>query len=82
MPPPGRRVFRRTTVAALHPIRLLKSYRGYRAGTVIQATAGLAEHLVETGAGVREAQGTLLEAAAVRQAERAVAQPTVEARVP
>ncbi len=69
-------------MAALNPIRLLKSYRGYRAGTVIQATAGLAEHLVETGAGVREAQGTLLEAASVRQAERAVAQPTVEARVP
>lgn len=69
-------------MAALHPIRLLKSYRGYKAGTVIRATAGLAEHLVETGAGVREAQGTLLEAASVRQAERAVAQPTVETRVP
>jgi hypothetical protein len=48
---------------------------------VIQATAGLAEHLVETGAGVREAQGTLLEAAAVRQAERAVAGQIVETRV-
>ncbi len=66
-------------MAALHPIRLVKSYRGYRAGTVIQATAGLAEHLVETGTGVREIQGTLLDAAAARP-ERAVAVPAVETR--
>jgi hypothetical protein len=65
-------------VAALHPIRLLKSYRGYRAGTVIRATPGLADHLVETGAGVRDSQ-TMLDAAAARP-ERAVAVPTVETR--
>jgi|688.fasta_scaffold380063_2 hypothetical protein len=67
-------------MAALHPIRLLKSYRGYRAGTVIRATPGLAEHLVETGAGVRESQGSLLDAAVARP-ERAVAVPAVETRV-
>jgi hypothetical protein len=65
-------------VAELHPIRLIKAYRGYRAGTVIRATPGLAEHLVETGAGVRDLQ-TTLEAAAARP-ERAVAVPTVETR--
>ncbi len=65
-------------MAELHPIRLIKAYRGYRAGTVIRATPGLAEHLVETGAGVRDLQ-TTLEAAAARP-ERAVAVPTVETR--
>lgn len=78
MPPAGRRVSGGHTVATLHPIRLLKSYRGYRAGIVIQATAGLADHLVETGAGVREVQ-VFLEAAAARP-ERAVAVQAVETR--
>jgi hypothetical protein len=66
-------------VAELHSIRLIKAYRGYRAGTVIRATPGLADHLVETGAGVRDSQ-TMLDAAAARP-ERAVAVPAVETRV-
>lgn len=31
------------------PLRLLRSYRGYRSGEVIQATAGLAAALVASG---------------------------------
>jgi hypothetical protein len=64
-------------VAELHSIRLIKAYRGYRAGTVIRATPGLADHLVETGAGVRDSQ-TMLQA---ERPERAVAGQSVERRV-
>jgi hypothetical protein len=64
-------------VAELHSIRLIKSYRGYRAGTVIRATPGLADHLVETGAGVRDSQ-TMFQA---ERPERAVAGQSVERRV-
>lgn len=64
-------------MAELHSIRLIKAYRGYRAGTVIQATPGLAEHLVETGSGVRDSQ-TMLQA---ERPERAVAGQSVERRV-
>lgn len=73
-------VFPEDTVADLHPIRLLKSYRGYRAGVVIQATPGLAERLVEDGLGIRESQRSLLEEAGDRRTERAVAAPAVETR--
>lgn len=62
-------------MAELLEVRLLKSYRGYRAGTVIRATAGLAGHLVENGTGVLERQGSLLEAAGHKVHERAVQEP-------
>lgn len=65
-------------MSALHPIRLLKSYRGYRVGTVIYATPGLADHLVQTGAGVRDTQASLLESSG--RPERAVAANSVEVR--
>lgn len=62
-------------------VRLLKSYRGYRAGTVIRATAGLADHLVDNGTAVLERQASLLEAAGRQATERAVSQPpAVETR--
>lgn len=67
-------------MADLHPIRLVKAYRGYRAGAVIQATTGLAERLVEDGLAVREPQRSLLEQAGDRRTERAVAAPAVETR--
>lgn len=62
-------------MAALLEVRLLKAYRGYRAGTVIWATAGLADHLVDNGTAVREAQASLLPADGRHGHERAVAQP-------
>ncbi len=43
----------------MHTLRLLKSYRGYRAGSVIQATPRLAEFLVGNGTAVAEAQRSL-----------------------
>lgn len=64
----------------LHPIRLVRAYRGYKAGVVIQATAGLAERLVEDGLAVRETQRPLLDQAGDRRMERAVAAPAVETR--
>jgi hypothetical protein len=67
-------------VADLHPIRLVKAYRGYKAGAVIQATSGLAERLVEDGLAVRETQRPLLDQAGDRRMERAVAAPAVETR--
>lgn len=67
-------------MADLRPIRLVKAYRGYRAGVVIQATPGLAERLVEDGLGVHEPQRSLLEQAGDRQVERAVSAPAVETR--
>lgn len=66
--------------ASHQPIRLLKAYRGYRAGVVIHATGGLAERLVEDGVAVREPQRSLLEQAGDRRVERAVAAPAVETR--
>lgn len=62
-------------MAELVEVRLLKGYRGYRAGTVIRATAGLAEHLVDNGTAVVERQASLLEAVGLRSAEQAVAPP-------
>lgn len=62
-------------MADLLEVRLLRPYRGYRAGAVIRATAGLAGHLVENGTGVLERQTTLLEAASRPTQERAVCQP-------
>lgn len=68
-------------MSELLEVRLLKSYRGYRAGTVIRATAGLADHLVENGTGVLERQGSLLEPEGRPTQERAVCQPSaVETR--
>lgn len=54
------------------PLRLVKAYRGYRAGVVIHATHRLAEQLVADGIAVQESQTTFLEHQA---AERAVATP-------
>jgi hypothetical protein len=62
-------------VAAEHleAIRLVKTYRGYRSGVVIRATAGLAERLVHDGLAVREPQRSLLDEARDGRVERAVA---------
>lgn len=62
-------------MAQLLEVRLLKSYRGYRAGTVIRATAGLAEHLVDNGTAVLDRQASLLPADGQPTHERAVCQP-------
>ena len=67
-------------MADLHPIRLVKAYRGYKAGAVVQATPGLAERLVEDGTAVRETQRSLLEQAGDGRVERAVAARAVETR--
>lgn len=68
-------------MAELLEVRLLKSYRGYRAGTTIRATAGLASHLVDNGTAVLERRATLLPADGRPAMERAVAQPqAVETR--
>lgn len=56
-------------------VRLLKSYRGYRAGTVIRATPGLADHLVHNGTAVLDRQGSLLDAGGRPAQECAVCQP-------
>lgn len=53
-------------------IRLLTSYRGYKAGTVIEASPRLAEVLVAEGRGVEERQQ---EFAGIRRAEAAVSAP-------
>lgn len=63
-----------------HPIRLLRAYRGYRAGDVIQATAGLAERLVSDGVAAREPSRPLLDAARDGRVERAVATAQPEVR--
>jgi len=60
-------------MADQHPIRLLRAYRGYRAGSVIDATAGLADRLVHDGVAVREPSRPLLDQARDRAVERAVA---------
>ena len=59
------------------PIRLLRSYRGYRSGTVIQVTPDLAGHLISRGlaAWATDEAPTLFE-----KAERAVAAPHTETR--
>ena len=67
-------------MADLHPIRLVKAYRGYKAGAVIQATAGLAERLVEDGLAVREPGRPLLDESRDGRVERAVAPGAVEVR--
>jgi hypothetical protein len=67
-------------MADLCPVRLVKAYRGYKAGAVVQATPGLAERLVEDGTAVRETQRSLLEQAGDGRVERAVAAPAVETR--
>lgn len=40
----------------MESLRLVKSYRTYRSGAAIQATASLAEHLVREGIAVRDRQ--------------------------
>lgn len=68
-------------MAQLVDLRLLKSYRTYRAGAVIRATPGLAEQLVASGTAVEDRQTSLLEGAGRQTAERAVAaQPAAETR--
>lgn len=62
-------------MAELLEVRLLRPYRGYRPGTVIRATPGLAAHLVQNMTAVVERQASLLEVAGRQAAERAVAQP-------
>lgn len=65
-------------MAETQPLRLVKSYRGYRAGAVIHATPRLAAQLVSDGVAVPEHQSTFLEHEA---AERAVSvPPAVETR--
>lgn len=64
----------------MEALRLLKSYRGYRPGKVIQATPSLADHLVEAGIAARDHQASLLPAEPRPQAERAVAAVPVETR--
>lgn len=53
-------------------LRLLTSYRGYRAGKVIEATPTLAAYLVERQIATRELQGSLLAAEPRSAVERAV----------
>lgn len=53
----------------MESLRLLKPYRGYRAGQVIQATPNLAQTLRADGIAVTEEQTTFLPAQA---SERAV----------
>jgi hypothetical protein len=53
----------------MHTLRLLKSYRGYKAGEVIKATPNLAETLQASGVAVIDPQASFLEPA---KAERAV----------
>lgn len=65
---------------ARRTLRLLKSYRSYRAGTIIQATPSLARHLVEAGLAAPEPQTSFLPAAAAKAVERAVAAAAVETR--
>lgn len=62
-------------MADLVQVRLLKAYRGTRAGTVVHVTAGLADHLVHSGRGVLDRQATLLPADGRQAQERAVAEP-------
>lgn len=54
----------------MHTLRLVKSYRGYKAGEVIKATPGLSKTLQESGIAVLDGQASLPGAA---RAERAVA---------
>ena len=54
----------------MQAIRVLKSYRGYRAGETFVATASLAAVLIESGVAVADAQGSFL----ARQ-ERAIYSP-------
>jgi hypothetical protein len=59
-------------------LRLLKAYRGYRAGEVIHATPTLAQTLKSEGIAVADTQRTFL---AAEGAERAVeARSNVETR--
>lgn len=59
-------------------LRLIRAYRGYKAGDVIQATPNLADTLQRDGIAVPEHQTTFLPAQA---AERAVeSRSTVETR--
>jgi hypothetical protein len=59
-------------------LRLVKAYRGYKSGEVIQATSKLAAELERLGVATREAARPLLDAS---RFERAVATPiALEAR--
>lgn len=44
-------------MAALNPIRLLKPYRSFREGDVIQATQPLARRLIALGVACEDLQG-------------------------
>lgn len=44
----------------MQAIRVLKSYRGYRAGETFVATAGLAAVLINSGVAVADAQSSFL----------------------
>ena len=44
----------------MQAIRVLKSYRGYRAGETFVATAALAAVLIESGVAVADAQSSFL----------------------
>lgn len=58
-------------------LRLVRAFRGYRAGELIQATAGLAETLISQGVAQRADQTAgLFE----HRTERAVAGPMAETR--
>lgn len=63
------------------PLRLKRSYRGYHAGDVIQATGDLARHLVESGladvAIEHDRQPVLFRRLPV---ERAIVTPAIETR--
>jgi hypothetical protein len=62
----------------MQTVRLLKAYRGYRAGETFQASERLAAELERLGVAVRDAARPLLEP---QRAERAVAtHQAVEAR--
>lgn len=54
----------------MQAIRVLKSYRGYRAGETFVATAALAAVLIESGVAVADSQSSFL----ARQ-ERAIYSP-------
>lgn len=62
----------------MEALRLIRSYRGYKAGSVIRATPQLAETLKATGVAVTDSQQTFI---ASDGAERAVdARSNVETR--
>lgn len=65
-------------MADLTPIRLLKSYRSFPEGDVIQATPSLARRLIALGVASADVQGRVARPQAA--VERAVAPGPVEVR--